>query len=296
MLSFDNFFGNTNQQCNVLNNSKSESFSIDRAVSVLFPIGSRQFCRRQIAYTITFVLVFILTILNSHFLYGFVIISANSTLNTKIEYCYHRDDSLTYQKLFAAYDSYVDVIKTNVIPFIIMSICNLIIIFRVCRSNSSIYLTNGRNVNRTTKSKRKYEKDRQLTFMLLGSAIAFLVLTLPTEINDIIRSHSGEKLVNEKKYLLSAILLSFAHLNYAIHFYIYTLTGEVFRQQLIKLWPINIIWPYILRLLRCKKLNNSSLSTNETNLNRKRQDDTIEMDQTFFQTVNNNDDDDSPIL
>ena len=52
--------------------------------------------------------------------------------------------------------------------------------------------------------------------MLLGSAIAFLVLTLPTEINDIIRSHSGEKLVNEKTYLLSAILLSLAHLNYAV--------------------------------------------------------------------------------
>lgn len=197
-------------------NFSFSSSSIDRAMSVLFPIGSRQFCRRQIAYTITFILVFILTILNSRFLYGFVIISANSTLNTKIEYCYHRDDSMTYQKLFAAYDSYVDVIKTNVIPFIIMSICNLIIILRVCRSNSSIYLTSGRNANRTTKSKRKYEKDRQLTFMLLGSAIAFLVLTLPTEINDIIRSHSGEKLVNEKKYLLSAILLSLAHLNYAV--------------------------------------------------------------------------------
>jgi hypothetical protein len=94
-----------------------------------------------------------------------------------------------------------------------MSICNLIIITRVCRSNS--FFSN--HLTRTTiKSKRKYEKDRQLTLMLLGSAIAFLVLTLPTEINDIIRSHSEEKLVNEKTYLLSAILLSFAHFNYAV--------------------------------------------------------------------------------
>jgi hypothetical protein len=54
--------------------------------------------------------------------------------------------------------------------------------------------------------------------MLLGSAIAFLVLSLPTEINDIIRSNSGEKLVSEKNYLLSAILLSLAHLNYAVSF------------------------------------------------------------------------------
>ncbi|CAF3580818.1 unnamed protein product [Rotaria sp. Silwood1] len=243
--------------------------SIDRAVSVLFPIGSRKYCRRQIAYTITLILFIINTLLNSHLLYGFVVLSANSTLHTSVQICHHRFDSDKYQKLFSAYDSYVDVIKTNVIPFIIMSFCNLIIIIRVCRSNSSINLNNGKYHSRTTKSKRKYEKDRQLTLMLLGSSIAFLVLTLPTEINDIIRSNSGEKVVNEKTYLLSAILLSLAHLNYAIHFYIYTLTGEVFRQQLIKLWPINIIWPYIIRLLRCKQ--DDSSSTNQINNYRTRQ-------------------------
>lgn len=235
-------------------------------------------------------LVSLHTILNSHLLYGFVVIFANSTLNTSIPICHHRSDSELYQKLFAAYDSYGDVIKTNVIPFIIMSICNLIIIIRVCKSNSSNNSSKGRNYLRTNKSRRKYEKDRQLTFMLLGSAIAFLVLTLPTEINDIIRSNSSKSVVDKKTYLLSAILHSFAHLNYAvrifvcflknyfifliylkIHFYIYTLTGEVFRQQLIKLWPINIIWPYILRLVRCKQ-DNSSL-TNQNHIDRLRQSD-----------------------
>jgi hypothetical protein len=105
----------------------------------------------------------------------------------------------------------VDVIKTNVIPFIIMSICNIIIILRVFRSKSS----NG-NGRFNQKTKRKYEKDRQLTLMLVGSVIAFLLLTLPTEINDIIRSHSQDTVVTEKNYLLSAILLSLAHLNYAV--------------------------------------------------------------------------------
>ncbi len=200
------------------------SSSIDRAVSVLFPVGSRKYCRRQIAYTITIILILIHTLLNSHFLYGFVVLNVQSTSNESMKICHHRSDSQKYQKLFNIYDSYVDVIKTNVIPFIIMSICNLIIIIRVCRSNSFFYFNKTNNhLTRTTKSKRKYEKDRQLTLMLLGSAIAFLVLTLPTEINDIIRSHSGEKLVNEKIYLLSAILLSFAHLNYAVRniFYFY---------------------------------------------------------------------------
>lgn len=177
----------------------------------MFPVVSRRYCRREIAYRITIILVVINTLLNSHLLYGFVILNVKSTLNETIEICHHRSDSNKYEKLFSAYDSYVDVIKTNVIPFILMSFCNLIIIIRVCRSNSRIYFN-----KQTIKSKRKCEKDRQLTFMLLGSAIAFLVLTLPTEINDIIRSNSQDRLVNEKTYLLSAILLSLAHLNYAV--------------------------------------------------------------------------------
>ena len=193
--------------------------SIDRALSVLFPVRSRQFCRRQMAYTITLILILIITLLNSHLLYGFVVLTVNSTYNETIDICHHRSDSDKYQQLFSSFDSYVDVIKTNVIPFIIMTICNLIIIIRVCKSNS--FRMSSNSLRTTNKSKRKYEKDRQLTLMLLGSAIAFLVLTLPTEINDIIRSNSKEKLVNEKTYLLSAILLSLAHLNYAVCFFFF---------------------------------------------------------------------------
>jgi hypothetical protein len=167
------------------------------------------------AYTITFILVIIHTLLNSHLLYGFVVSSVKFPLSPPFRVCVHRNDSETYQKFFSVYDSYVDVIKTNIIPFVIMSICNIIIIYRVCRS-SSTRTSNGKYRSRTVKSKRKHEKDRQLTLMLLGSSIAFLLLTLPTEINDIIQSHSQDKAVTEKAYLLTAILVSLAHLNYAV--------------------------------------------------------------------------------
>ncbi|CAF2269810.1 unnamed protein product [Rotaria magnacalcarata] len=152
--------------------------SIDRAISVLCPIRSRKFCRERTAYTITFILVIIHTILNSHLLYGFVVLSARTISTPSIRICHHRVDSETYRNFFSIYDSYVDVIKTNAIPFIIMFVCNIIIIIRVCRSKSSMNF-NGKN--RCRKAKKRVEKDRQLTLMLLGSAIAFLVLTLPTE-------------------------------------------------------------------------------------------------------------------
>ncbi len=168
------------------------------------------------AHTITFLLVLIHTLSNSHLFYGFVVLSAKSISAEPIRICHQRMDSMAYRNFFSIYDSYVDVIKTNVIPFIIMTICNMIIIVRVCRSNSALIL--HKKSSRGRKSKKKFEKDRQLTLMLLGSAMAFLILTLPTEINDIIRTHSHEHLVTSKTYLSSAIFLSLAHLNYAVGF------------------------------------------------------------------------------
>ena len=192
--------------------------SIDRAASVLFPIQSRKFCHPRMAHTITLILVIIHTLSNSHLLYGFVVLTAQYASGPPVRVCHHRIDSEGYKNFFFIYDSYVDAIKTNAIPFLIMSVCNLIIIVRVCRSNSSV---NFHGKNRCRKSKRKFEKDRQLTLMLLGSAIAFLLLTLPTEINDILRIHSSEKSVTEKAYFFSAVLSSLAHLNYAVRYLIF---------------------------------------------------------------------------
>lgn len=188
--------------------------SIDRAVCVLFPLRTRQYCHRHLAWKITIVLSIVDGLLNSHLFYGFFISKFRLTSNEIVEICHHRSDSLFYEKFFYLYDSYVDVVKTNFIPFLIMTICNAIIIHRVCRQRSSFNDENQRRCN--VKSKRKQEKDRQLTLMLLASSIAFLVLTLPTEINDFIRFHSVNKSVDEKSYLVSSIFLSLAHLNYAV--------------------------------------------------------------------------------
>lgn len=210
------------------------SSSIDRAVSVLFPLQSRKYCRPRVAHTIVWILIVILTLFNSHLLYGFVILTVKSESSPPFRMCYHRYDSKIYREFFSIYDSYVDAIKTNAIPFIIMSICNTIIIIRVCRSNSSLQV---QGQMRCRKLKKKIEKERQLTLMLVGSVMAFLFLTLPTEINDIIRTHSNEKIVTEEAYLLSAILSALAHLNYAVR------TNERFSST--EFFPLLFVGPFL---------------------------------------------------
>ncbi len=88
--------------------------------------------------------------------------------------------------------------------------------------------------------------------------LAFLVFTLPTEINDTVRAFRPLSSSQPKGVMafMTAIFLAMGQFNHAIHFYIYTLTGAVFRNELIKLFSLSKY-----RLLRSQK----SLSTRQTN-------------------------------
>jgi hypothetical protein len=68
--------------------------------------------------------------------------------------------------------------------------------------------------------------------------LAFLVFTLPTEINDTVRVFrpSNDSPSKGAMALMTSIFIAMGQLNHAIHFYIYTLTGGVFRNELIQLF------------------------------------------------------------
>jgi len=67
---------------------------------------------------------------------------------------------------------------------------------------------------------------------------AFLVFTLPTELNDTVRAFSSTSVspTEGALALMTAIFIAMGQLNHAIHFYIYTLTGQVFRNELISIF------------------------------------------------------------
>lgn len=67
------------------------------------------------------------------------------------------------------------------------------------------------------------------------------MFTLPTEINDTVRvfrppTHSQP---TGAMALMTAVFIAMGQLNHAIHFYIYTLTGRVFRNELFKLFTFS---------------------------------------------------------
>ncbi|CAF2699617.1 unnamed protein product [Rotaria sp. Silwood2] len=171
---------------------------------------------------------FALIIINSHIFWGFEIVNEQSQKNclpskTKIVY-HNKPNSLTYDRFYAIFDS-LDMLFAVLIPFIVI------------RSITTVLSTTVQS----KKTRKRYEKERQLTVMLLGSAAAFLVFTLPTEINDTVRAFHPPNLSQPKgaMALMTAVFIAMEQLNHAIHFYIYTLTGRVFRNELIQLFTFS---------------------------------------------------------
>ncbi|CAF4430758.1 unnamed protein product, partial [Rotaria sp. Silwood2] len=126
-----------------------------------------------------------------------------------------------------------DIIKTVLIPFIIIFICNTFIIFKYTRRNT---LTSNSSIRR--KNRRRREKDRQLTWFLLSTSLLFIFLSLPSEINDFVRTHLSQSFqINYvcQLWASTTLFILIHQINHASHFYVYTLTGPIFREEFQKL-------------------------------------------------------------
>ena len=199
--------------------------AIDRCVLISNTSAQYRFCRQSTAKLLIALVVILFSLINSHFLFGFQLDSTGACLPTTtlyIDFYIHH------------YDSYIDIIKTVLIPFLVIFLCNTFIIFKYTRQRNSVMSkSSSRN-----KTRRRKEKDRQLTWFLLSTSILFILLSLPSEINDFVRTHLSQTFQMNNACQLWAIttfLILLHQINHASHFYVYTLTGPIFRKEFQKL-------------------------------------------------------------
>jgi hypothetical protein len=195
--------------------------AIDRFILISNSPIHYRFCRQSTANIMITIVVILFSLINSHFLFGFNIDKNGSCLPASKNY----NDFYDHH-----YDSYIDIIKTVLIPFIIIFICNIFIIFKSTQRKNSL----TSNSLPRQKSRYRKEKDRQLTWLLLSTSILFILLVLPSEINDFVRSHLSENFKNKyicQLWASTMVLILLHQINHASHFYIYTLTGPIFRNE-----------------------------------------------------------------
>ena len=192
--------------------------------------------------------VVILALANGHILFGYERIEASTWPGYAFDDCNIRKDNHFYRDLFRFYDSYVESICFVLIPFVLMSFCSLLIIMQIFETRKTIrYNTRGKfyyytfstsesirqTVRKTLQEEgrtRLRDKDIQLCSMLIGTTLAFLLLCLPTEINDIFNYTGHNRSCVD--WFRKVLLMLMQQIYYAGHFYIYTLTGQLFRKHL----------------------------------------------------------------
>jgi len=212
------------------------------------PSRSRHYCNIEKAKWFASIVIIILFICNAHILFGYEKIHLDDKQFNQSYGCYIRKENILYNKLFHLYDSYIEPICFVIIPFIIMLICSLLIILQIFETRKTIrYNTQGKfyyytfytsetirqTVRKTLQEQgttRLRDKDIQLCCMLIGTTFAFLILCLPTEINDIFNYTGRDRSCSD--WFRKVILMLMQQIYYAGHFYIYTLTGQLFRKHL----------------------------------------------------------------
>jgi hypothetical protein len=174
-----------------------------------------------------------------------------------------------YESFFRTYIPIFDILIVAVIPFFLLCFTNIGIIIYTMRTNQRM----------RQHRKRAHRRHQRLTIMLLSVTLAFIGLTCPSVIficvNKIIYSM---RLPTEKKsadinssanpsepsnvQLIVDVCEALWYTKHAMNFILYTLSGQDFRREFIKLFTQCFHnRPSIL-----KKLINQSQATNETRL------------------------------
>ena len=157
-----------------------------------------------------------------------------------------RPPKQTYDYFLTFYFSWMDFIINSLIPFIIILIANISVMYSVCQSRIMMKQLGIRQTRST--------RDTQLAYILFVSTFLFLLLTFPLRVFSVVEPY----LTYEKKYLILAdgIMRFLLYLDHGCGFYLYTFTGELFRRELRK-----FIYQFSFSFCRQRCFNVSSIES-----------------------------------
>jgi hypothetical protein len=208
--------------------------SIDRVISVALLRKAKEFCTPKIALVITSCLTLFMFLTTSHFL-----IFESAYFNDTIVICSPRPNT-TYSKFIFHHWTLIDMCMFAFIPFIIMSISSIIILYTVSMQSRKMNIHNKnefevatfrRRSTTVAVNERKYKaRTRNLALMLIPVNILFFAFLTPV----VVTMHFYKRLDEDK--LTSAIVELLAICNYTFNFLIYFSTSSKFREEFYKIF------------------------------------------------------------
>ena len=200
--------------------------TMDRVVVVTSPLKAQVYATRRRAAIALIIVLTACAGINLHFFF---------TTEYSDNVCTAKKKHLEF---FNSIWSWIDATVYSFLPFVLLLVMNVVIIVFMGQADRR-----KRNMTNQFKIKRSEEQrntinSRKLTIMLLSITCAFIILTAPSMVINILREKGQPyfNLDNPKdmaKYILtrqvSRILL---YLNHSINFFLYCITGSKFRREL----------------------------------------------------------------
>ncbi|CAF1173845.1 unnamed protein product [Rotaria sp. Silwood1] len=228
--------------------------SFERYFAVSRPLRASQMCTTQRA---KWVLVIILTV--------FLLIDGHYLITLELEII-DGEFRVCHPKLWARHFVgkifvFIDALKYSAIPFFLLLLLSILIIQRVFHAESiSAQLQNLRQLHNYQKysitsstsltgrssslminstqstSFNNNRVGRRITFMLLSVSIAFCIFSAPMSLMQIVQSISKPGYNQTSLAIGKAIAELCQYINHSCNFFLYALSGRVFRREFVRLF------------------------------------------------------------
>ncbi|CAF0808332.1 unnamed protein product [Adineta steineri] len=229
--------------------------SFERYFAVSHPLRASQMCTTKRAKWVLLVLFIVFLLIDGHFLL---------TLELEIIDGHFR---ICHAKIWARHFVgkifvFIDALKYSAIPFCILLILSILIIQRVfraegisaqlqnlrqlhnyrqysagsslsCTTHTSTLAVGSTQPNLLTSNTRV---GRRVTFMLLSVSIAFCVFSAPMSLMQIVQSIIKPGYYETPLAIGKAVAELCQYVNHSCNFFLYALTGRVFRREFVRLF------------------------------------------------------------
>ena len=207
-----------------------------RAVSIVWPHGTRKLSKRCNAVTVVASIVSFCALTNAHLLYGH---SFQATTDNQTAVCFDSFVSDEYCMFFRLGWVWIDMMMAMFLPFACLLVSNTVLVRKVGQSlrEARDNLAEGRSDPFASRDK----KLSSMTIILIATSVAFLVLTSPIVVYMIWYGTLPYDVLSDVRWraaseLAASVSLMLWYTNLGINLYLYCLTGARYRAEFLKLF------------------------------------------------------------
>ena len=213
--------------------------AIDRLILVKYPVWAKSHCTQRSAVVAVGILSVALFIINSHYLALYsrieVFSYSNLTNATVVVNVVCGPSSVKFKFFYNKVWPVFMFLLYSIVPLICLATCNVILIKELKKRSLQKQARRSRDVS----IEQEQRNLRSVTKMLVVVCIFFIIISVPTCIHLIIESYlfDGARPRDRAKRLLTwSIVTLILHSNNTVNFFLYCLSGSVFRKDLAEMF------------------------------------------------------------